>query len=203
MPLLRDPRAYLIILVWVAAIVAQIRTSVFDAALLGWFYAGSSPGLARVAMAVTELGGWKMLVPVTLIAAWVLLRRGERRHALYLLAFTLWGRAVVDMVKLTIDRVRPEQLEHLSETYSASFPSGHSANSTIVYGAVAVLVAPGRTWVLALALALSAAIGLSRLAVGVHWPSDVVGGWALGLLWILALHWLVRKPAPQPVSAAE
>lgn len=207
MPLLRDRRVIILAIVWIAALVAQLRTSVFDAVVLEWFYAGTEPWLVRAAVAVTALGAWTMLVPFTLIAAWILLRRGEGRAAAYLLAFTLWGRAIVDMVKLLIGRTRPESLEHLAETFSASFPSGHAANSTIVYGCAAILLAPGRPWVLALALALSFAIGISRLLLGVHWPSDVVGGWTLGLLWTLALHRLVRNPGtsspPLPLKTAE
>mgnify|MGYP004498729071 CR=1 FL=1 len=193
MPLLRDPRTYLLVLVWIAAVVAQIRTSVFDLLLLDWLYAGSTAWLVRAAGFVTALGGWKVLVPFTLLAAWILLRRGERRHALYLLAFAVWGRAVVDIVKLTVGRTRPDGVEHLSETFSASFPSGHAANSTIVYCTAAILLAPRRPGVLGAALALSFAIGVSRLFLGVHWPSDVVGGWTLGLLWTLALHRLVQN----------
>ena len=66
------------------------------------------------------------------IAAAMLWRRGDRRGLIYLLAFTLWGRVMVDAVKLTLGRARPDDLPQLAETISASFPSGHSANSTIV-----------------------------------------------------------------------
>lgn len=197
MPLLRDPRTFLLILVWVAAVAAQVRTSVFDAALLGWFHAGSNLALVEAAQGLTLLGGWTVLIPATFIAAALLWRRGERRSMLYLLAFTLWGRVMVDAVKLTIDRARPNDLPQLAETISASFPSGHAANATIVYGAIALLLAPGQRWALSLAIFLSAAIGITRLALGVHWPSDVVGGWALGLLWTLALHLLLERDRPK------
>ena len=196
---LRDPRAFLLIVVWLAALVAQIRTSVFDTVVLGWLYAGTSPALVVAGSLVTALGGWKVLVPVTLGGVFLLWRRGTGRHARYLLAFAFWGRVVVDLVKLMIARLRPDEMPQLAETFSASFPSGHAANSTITYCAIALLLAPGRRWALGLALALAAVIGLSRLLLGVHWPSDVVGGWALGLLWTLALHRLVGQegtPAP-------
>lgn len=192
MPLHRDPRLFVLIIVWLATVMAQVRTSLFDMTLLGWLHAGASPALARAALAITALGGWQVLLFVTLAAAFLLWRRGDRRGVFFLLAFTLWGRLVVDAIKLMVGRVRPDELPQLAEVVSSSFPSGHSANSTIVYGAAALLLAPGRRSALVAALALSFTIGLTRLLLGVHWPSDVVGGWTLGLLWTLALHRLVQ-----------
>jgi undecaprenyl-diphosphatase len=91
--------------------------------------------------------------------------------------------------KNVLDRVRPDQHLRLVHVSSMSFPSAHSANSMLVYPLCALLLAPERWRRLAVggAVLLSLCIGTSRVLLGVHWPSDVVGGWAFGLFWLMAL----------------
>ncbi|MGH6729368.1 MAG: phosphatase PAP2 family protein, partial [Sphingomicrobium sp.] len=93
-------------------------------------------------------------------------------------------RLTVDGLKLVIGRPRPDFDLHPVMTHSSSFPSGHSANSMAVFVAVAMIAAPPawRRPALAVAISLGLVIGATRPFLGVHWPSDVVGGWALGLL---------------------
>jgi undecaprenyl-diphosphatase len=101
---------------------------------------------------------------------------------LILVVTVLGERALVDWLKDMTARPRPDFGQIVSN--SMAYPSGHSANSMTVYLAVALLVIPA-PWRRASAIAaiiLSLMIGLSRVYLGVHWPSDVVGGWALGLL---------------------
>ena len=168
--------------------------SIFDIGLLTSVHGSILPGLIRPAQFVTALGGWQVLILLSIIGAAILYRRGERRNALYLVIFCLWGRAVVGIVKWLTDRPRPDFLDHLASSYSSSFPSGHAANATITYCALAILLAPRSPLALGAALALSFIIGFSRLVLGVHWPTDVIGGWALGLIWAFALHRLIQLP---------
>ena len=159
-----------------------------DIALLLALYAGDEPWIALFAIGLTKLGNGSTLIAITLLAALWLLYRGKAWDALTLLAITVSGRALVILQKAWFARLRPEEDMRLVEVSSLSFPSGHAGNSMIVYLSLAVLLfddARRRRIAVICAVALSLLIGISRPLVGVHWPSDVVGGWAFGLLWVL------------------
>ena len=105
---------------------------------------------------------------------------------------------LVEAQKVQLGRIRPDEHPHLVTAYSLSFPSGHSANAMVTYVAMALILArtpgPRKPWMIA-ALLLTALIGISRVMLGVHWPSDVVAGWSFGFLWALLLAWLANRPA--------
>jgi membrane-associated phospholipid phosphatase len=86
-------------------------------------------------------------------------------------------------LKQLFARARPELVEHLVNVHSYSFPSGHSANGLVICFAFAML--GGRRWAYAVAGGVALSIGLSRIYLGVHWPSDVVAGWTTGTAWML------------------
>lgn len=178
---------------WVAMLVNGGLGSALDEGLYALFYGGEQPGLIAPARLLTALGGWIVLVPVSLAAALYLFVQHRRREAILLLAITLGGRLAVALQKDVIARERPLLSEHLVTTSSMSFPSGHAANSMIVWLTLALLLPRGsRPSLVATAIALSTLIGLSRVALGVHWPSDVAGGWAFGLAWTLGFFALAR-----------
>lgn len=159
-----------------------------DREVLMALYAGDEPGLALAAMGFTYLGNWPTVVAVTILGAAWLLYRGKRRAALVLLVASFSGRLLVIFEKAYFARLRPEEHLRLAEVHYQSFPSGHAANSMIVYLSLALLAfgdPKHRRWAVAGALLLSFLIGLSRPMLGVHWPSDVVAGWAFGLFWTL------------------
>ncbi|MFN3945320.1 MAG: phosphatase PAP2 family protein [Allosphingosinicella sp.] len=160
-----------------------------DSAILMLAYAGDRPDILQLARIVTELGGWLALVPLTIAGAILLLARGDTRGAFLLLVLTLSGRFLVDLQKVWTARIRPEEHEHLVAVQSLSFPSAHAANATMVYVSLALLLFPGRGRALALWIAawLALLIGASRVLLGVHWPSDVIAGWAFGLFWTFLL----------------
>lgn len=173
-------------LVWLAMLL--LGAGPVDRALLLALYAADAPWLALAALGFTFLGNWSTLVPVTAAGA-LLLLLGKRswRDALLLLAVTFGGRILVIAQKEYFDRLRPEENLRSVEVHYQSFPSGHAANSMMVYLTLALLLAPKRhrrRWAAA-GIALSLLVGISRPMLGVHWPSDVVGGWALGVLWTL------------------
>ena len=92
------------------------------------------------------------------------------------------------MQKTWVARVRPDLEPHLVVVKTQSFPSGHATSSMILYLTVALALTAGTRWqrpAAAGAILLSLLIGTSRVMLGVHWPSDVVGGWAFGMLWVL------------------
>ncbi|HEV2080207.1 MAG TPA: phosphatase PAP2 family protein [Allosphingosinicella sp.] len=196
--------------IWAAMFATGGAGSQFDPPLLALFYAGDNPPLAAVARVITQFGGWAWLTLFSAAFALGLCFKGQFRRALLFLLIVVSGRLLVDAQKILSARDRPEQ-EHLDTVHSLSFPSGHSANSAIVYLAAAMLLLPllrrtrMRRLLLSLAVLLTLAIGFTRMILGVHWPSDVAGGWAFGLLWTLLLLRLVRLPGThaRPASLKE
>lgn len=158
---------------------------------------------------ITALGSSTVLTMLVAATALFLLLRGRARSAALVLAATTLGAGTITLIKALIGRARPELIDQLMVETSQSFPSGHAANSAIVYLTIATLLfpvvreAPMRAFLLAAALALTGMIGVSRVYLGVHWPSDVLAGWAFGAPWALLWWWIeVRlSPAAPPASA--
>ena len=140
-----------------------------------------------IARLFTFLGEPTVLVGAGfLLAAW-LWYRSRGRFAAGLLLVILIGRGLAEAQKYWIARARPAFEPHLVIVKTSSFPSGHATSSMIFYLTVALALAPPqwRRAAAACAITLSLLIGLSRVMLGVHWPSDVIGGWSFGLLWVL------------------
>jgi membrane-associated phospholipid phosphatase len=162
----------------------------FDRGLLVLGYTGGSLWLTETARIVTRLGDGPVLIGMALaIAIWLAWRR-DWRDAVVLVAITLSGRLLVELQKAWTARLRPDANEHLVQVSNLSFPSGHAANTTIVLLTLAVLLPAderGRFFAVWLAVLLALLVGVSRVMLGVHWPSDVIGGWSFGLFWTLLL----------------
>jgi len=153
------------------------------------------PQLTQALIWYTQLGGSFFLIPLTLVVAGLLWWCRERRSALLLLGTTWSGRALIEVIKLLVDRPRPAFDPYPVIVSSKSFPSGHAGNSTLTYLAIALFAVPQR-WrpqALAIAALLAGTIGWSRPMLGVHWPTDVMGGWTFGLLWVGLWWWFSRR----------
>ncbi|HEX6740346.1 MAG TPA: phosphatase PAP2 family protein [Sphingomicrobium sp.] len=170
-----------------------------DRAIYEGLYAGHRPALATTARILTALGDPTVLIAAGIAcAAWLWLA-GHRRLPLVLIAIVLVGRGLSEAQKYWIARVRPDLEPHLVVVKTSSFPSGHAASSMIFYLTVALALTAGTRWhraAAAGAILLSLAIGASRVMLGVHWPSDVIGGWAFGLLWVLITLRLAKRLFP-------
>lgn len=155
----------------------------WDASVAAWFaqLRASSPDAIRWAAAFTIIGGAPVTLGIPLIATLWLLAKNMPRSAMLLAATVLLQRLNVDLLKDLFGRARP-QVENLPE--SLAFPSGHATNSMTAFLAVALIAVPRRHRRVAIsaALAITLAVGATRLVLGVHWASDVFGGWTLGLL---------------------
>lgn len=161
-----------------------------DRGLLLLGHAGERPHLVLAARWLTELGGAWVLLPATAAGAALLLWRRDWRGAVLLVAITLSGRLLVELQKVGIGRLRPDSNEHLVAVSNLSFPSAHAANAVMVWLCLALLLprgARGRAAAVWAAVWLALAIGVTRVMLGVHWPSDVIGGWSFGLAWTLLL----------------
>ena len=148
---------------------------------------------------------------VTPAVLWVW-RRGHVRLAIFLVVTALGGGLLDTVVKEVVDRPRPSLLDPVATAHGKSFPSGHAMSSTFVYGALVLVFLPviGRRYrpvVIGGAAILVLAIGFSRLALGVHYITDVVGGFVLGVAWLAASTaafsiWRVEMGRP-PVEVGE
>ena len=151
-------------------------------------YAGDRPVLVAVARAFTALGEPTVLISASVACALWLWYAGHRHLPFALIAITMIGRALAEMQKYWIARIRPDLEPHLVVVKTSSFPSGHATSSMIFYLTLALALTAGTRWnnaAAAGAILLSLLVGLSRVMLGVHWPSDVIGGWAFGMLWVL------------------
>jgi undecaprenyl-diphosphatase len=167
--------------------------------------------LQETARDVTALGGFTVLGLVVVLGALMLLLHRRRLQAAVLVIAVLVGQVAAETTKHLVGRDRPDLVPHLDLVYSSSFPSGHSAMSPIVYFTLAGILAAGepsraaKTLLLATAALLVLAIGVSRVYLGVHWPTDVLAGWAMGtavaLVATLVLHRLApHRSAPGAVA---
>lgn len=162
---------------------------------------------------VTALGSVAVLTLVTAFATGFLLLVKKPRAALFLSGSTITGAILSTALKDLVARPRPALVPHLAYVTTTSFPSGHSMVSATVYltlGALMARFTPRlalKGYVMAFALFLTSIVGVSRVYAGVHWPSDVVAGWAAGTAWAsacwIAAHAFQRRGAversPAPI----
>jgi undecaprenyl-diphosphatase len=187
---------------WLAMLVYGGPDEAWDRQVFAEIHGGTEQSVIRWAGLVTQLGGW---IPLTVIgiAAVAFLAVKRRRRAALLLVMLFVGRMAVELHKLLTGTPRPPIAGEVLVDASLSFPSGHAANSMITYVAVALLVPVAqrnRAIAVVLAISLSIVIGLSRIVIGVHWPSDVIGGWAFGLLWVV-IFMRLASARPEPEAA--
>lgn len=197
----------------VAWCVASGRAHAIDAAgLLFWRDADlrplGPPALLEAVRDVTALGGvlLRNLFALGAVAALAFLRL--RREAVLLAATIATGWFVEVALKHLVGRPRPMIVPHLTEAGSASFPSGHSFNSAVVYIAMALAFAALsprreiRVTILACATMGSLAVAFSRVWLGVHWPTDVIAGWLGGTGWAFLASALLYRPARAAADAS-
>lgn len=161
-----------------------------DLALLG-----PAP-VQEAARDITALGGAAVLGLLTAITGVYLALDGKRHMALFVCASVVSGWIVSALLKDVFQRPRPDLVPYAVYVSSTSFPSGHSMMSAITYLVLGALLARSqervllKAYFLMVAAALTVMIGISRVYLGVHWPSDVAAGWTAGAVWAL-LSWLV------------
>ncbi|MBF6329709.1 phosphatase PAP2 family protein [Nocardia transvalensis] len=184
-----------------------------DPAAIEWVVSHRRSWLTPIALSVTELGSETAMTAVAVAAcAWFAWRRQWPR--LVLTATVSAGAGITSAVmKILVGRERPPEADRLAVVTSQAFPSGHALGAAAVVGIVAALTVPtlrqriARLTVAAAATLFVLAVGLSRVYLAVHWPTDVLAGWAIGLLWTavglsvhLSLHRLRvdhRSPVPR------
>ena len=193
----------------VAENVAEGDTGV-DVRLADWLHDHASSGWTEFFEAVTFLGNVPTLVAVTAVSAFLLWRRGQRAELLLLLLAFVGAQILTLGLKLGFERERPFFADPLATESTYSFPSGHASTSLAVYGTLGFILARhlddrrARIAALAGAAALVLLIGFSRLYLGVHFLTDVIAGYSIGLAWVtlcaVLLHLRVRLRARRQTS---
>ncbi len=157
------------------------------------------PGwLEEIGRDVTALGGIAVLVMIVLATVGFLLLQRKHGAALWLLLATASGMLLSTVLKMGFNRPRPDLVPHGSIVYTASFPSGHSLMAAVVYltiGTLLMRVQPRRRlklYLLSIAILVTMLVGVSRIYLGVHWPTDVLAGWTIGAGWAL-MFWLMTR----------
>lgn len=147
---------------------------------------------------ITALGSASVLILITAGVVLYLLMTGRRSAALMVFVSVAGGQVLSSLLKLGIDRPRPELVSHLAEVYTMSFPSGHAMLSAVTYLTLGALLAriekrrATKIYVLSVAVLITVLVGASRVYLGVHWPSDVLAGWCAGFAWAM-LCWLAAN----------
>lgn len=184
----------------------------FDTEILLAFRVGGDPStpigpfwMEEAVRDVTSLGGTVVLIFITLSTTVYLLLVRKSAAALFVFAAIAGGQILSSVLKLGVDRPRPDLVSHLVDVHTLSFPSGHAMLSAVTYltlGSLLAHILPGhatRLYVLFLAVLVTFCVGVSRIYLGVHWPSDVLAGWCAGaawamLCWLMARRFLRRSP---------
>jgi len=163
------------------------------------------PWVEEMARDVSSLGSFAWIsFAVVVIAVYLVIDR-KIRMAIFLFCSTAVGTALSLLLKSMFARPRPELVPHLSDTFTSSFPSGHAMLAAVVYLTIGSLLAsvisnPAlKIYVLTIAVLLAIAVGLTRVYLGVHYPTDVLGGWCAGAAWaagcwLLARRFIEREP---------
>ncbi|CAO3427778.1 phosphatase PAP2 family protein [Azospirillum doebereinerae] len=207
----------LFVFVELAGEVLEGDTLAFDKSLLLALRNAADPDipagpwwLARVARDVTSMGSTTILTLTTLAALGFLVLLRKRGAALLVMVSVGGGMFLSSGLKALIGRARPDLVPHGDDVITASFPSGHAMLSAVVYltlGALLAQFVAGRrvkAYLLVCAMILTLLVGVSRVYLAVHWPTDVLAGWCVGaawaaLCWILA-EWLQRRGAVEQDS---
>lgn len=156
----------------------------------GWF--------EEMARDFTALGGMPILLTLTFIISTYLLMHHRSRSATFLVVTAITSVAVSTALKEVFDRPRPDLVDQGTRVYTSSFPSAHAMLSASMYLAFATLLAQAeirrrnKVSILLFAAVLIVVVGLSRVYLGVHWPTDVLAGWTAGSAWTL-MCWLIYR----------
>lgn len=177
----------------------------FDTAILLAFRSAGDPAtpigpawMEGVVRDITGLGGTAVLTFITVASVLYLLVARKPRAALFLCAAIAGGQVLSSLLKLGVERPRPDLVSHLVDVHTLSFPSGHAMLSAVTYltlGSLLARIMPdraSRVYVIGIAVLLTFLVGMSRIYLGVHWPSDVLAGWCAGAAWAM-LCWLIAR----------
>jgi membrane-associated phospholipid phosphatase len=175
-------------LAWLFQEVLEREAFAFDMSWLLWLHQFANSRLDSLMLTITRLGNPDIVV-IVVIATLVILWWRRYRQEAKIFAIACLGALILNTeLKLVFAKIRPQLWTALITEGSYSFPSGHALGSLVLYGFIAYLLATHRPrysyLIYSLAVVLIGAIGLSRLYLGVHWPTDIIAGYGVGFIWL-------------------
>jgi undecaprenyl-diphosphatase len=188
-------------LILLAVLVSRDRLIDTDTRLILVVRSAESPGLTRVMSLVTNIANGRVAIPVTVAMTILIFRFDERRAAFMYLLACLSGEGVMLGIKEIVRHHRPVAITpKLTDAGWYSFPSGHAMLAVIIFGLGTWLLTrraskPVRILSMTIATAFVLLVGVSRVYLGAHWPSDVLGAWLGGVGWTAFCYGLYRLPA--------
>lgn len=207
--------AGLFVFIALAEEVMEGERIVFDRSILLFFRHSDNLAITigpewvkEAAVEITALGGYPAITLLTVGVVGFLAISGRRGNAVYVLLSVIGGALLSSILKIVIDRARPDLVEQLDVIHTASFPSGHALITTVTYltlGSLVVRQVPTmreKAYVMGAAIFVALLVGVTRVYLGVHWPSDVIAGWALGTAWA-ALVWCGAELAERREAIGE
>lgn len=179
---------------FVADEVLEGDTVAFDTTVTAFFREGDDPWgpmwLEEAMRDVTAMGSFTILGFLLIVAVLYLSLSGKGRTAIFVAFAVIGGTIISTGLKMVFDRPRPD-VEAATRVFTASFPSGHATVSAVVYLTLGLLLAeamsrrPLKIYFICLGVFMTLAVGISRIYIGVHYPTDVIAGWSLGTAWAL------------------
>jgi undecaprenyl-diphosphatase len=151
---------------------------------------------------ITSLGSVVLALGFAGVLSGYLLLTGNRGAAALLFGSAVGALLLNDLLKYAIDRPRPDAMLQTARVFTSGFPSGHAALSSVTYISAAALSGPlcterrARTYLMAIAIFVVALIGFSRIYLGVHYPTDILGGWCVGAAWVSCWYPAIRMLRP-------
>jgi undecaprenyl-diphosphatase len=183
---------------FIAQEITKGKTSAFDRQIMLALRSSTDPAvpigpawLPEAARDITSLGSIIVLVIITLAIVGYLFLAGKSAVAWLMLIAVFGGIALSDLLKFAFARARPDIVAPLARVFTTSFPSGHATLSAITYLTIGAVLARSQSssttslYVMSLAAFLTTIIGVSRIYLGVHYPTDVLGGWCIGTAWAM------------------
>jgi len=179
---------------WLSSEVLRGRTLQFDHTIRNAIHGIASVRMTRMMLGITQLGSLWVLVPMGMLFVTTLLTAGRRNAALMFAIAALGATILNEVMKLYFQRRRPDAFFGYHQPRSYSFPSGHSIESACFFGVMAAILTvrirsrAARAAVWAVATILAVAVGFSRVYLGVHYPTDVLAGYAAAVIWVGTVH---------------
>jgi len=200
--------AALVVFAWIAELIGRGGVLEFDNSIRDLVHRHASPALTHIMLGFSVIGSPACLIVLGCVAVAHFVRSGRPRIAM-LFVITILGAELLDQIlKLLFHRTRPVAFFGLAEPMGYSFPSGHSLVSFAFFGVLATFAAArakNNAWRWAYrisAAALISAIGISRIYLGVHYPSDVIAGYLAALVWVFSVasarRWMRRARGLRP-----